>query len=688
MSSISSPSPGLPAALERHIAGDLVAAEAGYRQLLSREPRNGNAWNLLGVLLHQTARSAEAAAALQQATELLPGFADAHSNRAMVALDIGDLDVAGSAIERALQLAPAHPVATRLAIGWHRAHGSRCFAAGDFAGALAEFSQARQIASTSGHPDSAELLLDLANTLRRLAKTDEALPLYRGACALATSPASRARCQLALAAVLRENGQWIDALAHFRLAATHDAESADAWQGAGVVLMEIGRVDEALPCLRRAVDLAPGQAGFHSALLGALNYVEVPDAAAHFAAHLEWAARHAAHPPSQVLPERGDRSPPWRIGLLSADLREHPVARFIESWLPEMASRPFEFFVYSDVAVEDETSRRLQRRVAGWKPVRGLDDATLAQSIADDRLDLLIELSGHTAPNRLPVLAAKPVPIIWSWIGYPATTGLQQVDGRLTDSLADPPGSESCHTERLIRLPNCFLCYAPPPEVRQRSPAATDPSGEAFVFGSFNNLAKLTPRVVAVWSAILLAVPASRLRLKSFVLADSQVATEVRARFAAHGVRAERLQLSGFVTSVAGHFAQYDELDLALDPFPYNGTTTTCDALWMGVPVLVRRGCRHAGRVGVSLLTAALGIEARQWIADDDADYVRRAVDLAAAGRRTSEQRQEWRRRVEASTLMNNVRFAVQFEAVLIENLAVEKRSTVMTGAGRQIESK
>lgn len=653
-------------ALRRHIAGDLEAAESAYRERLAHCPDDGNAWNLIGVLLHQTGRGGEAGRALERAVALLPDFADAHSNRAMVALDLGDLATARLAVERALALAPGHRAATALALAWHRKWGAAALAAGDFLAALSRYEAALAV-----FPAAAELRLDLANTLRCLGRPVEALTHYRQAVEQAESPQLRARHAVALATVLRETGQWMAALETFRTAISADPGLADAWQGTGVLLLETGRAAEALPVLERSVALAPGHAGFHSTLLGALHYTPTPDDR-YFPAHLAWAERHAPAGDTssrrrQVIPQRPKAR--WRVGLLSADLRTHPVARFLESWLPHVAGGTIEYRAYSDAAVEDETSRRLSTYFDAWVNVRQLSDRALAERLASDELDLLIELSGHTAPNRLPALAARPVDRIWSWLGYPGTTGMTQVDVRLSDALADPPGSAVVCSERLVRFSGCFLCYAPPAEVVNRLPGAGCAPGERFVFGSFNNLAKLSEPVIASWSRILAATPDSCLKIKSFVLSDPAVADDVRRRFADHGIAASRLELSGFVNDQAAHFALYDEIDLALDPFPYNGTTTTCDALWMGVPVLVLMGSRHAGRVGVSLLHAALGGQAADWVAASTDDYERKAIAVAAAGRRDSAQRLALRRQVAASALLDGRRFASQITAILLENL-------------------
>jgi predicted O-linked N-acetylglucosamine transferase (SPINDLY family) len=673
--SSTSPEAALKTALQYHVAGDLARAETDYRRILAATPGNGNAWNLLGVLLHQTGRLPEATEALSRATQLLPVFADAHSNRAMVAIDAGDFETARQALDRALSINSAHRSANTLAVRLLHARGKAHLAQGSgesCAKALDDFSAARR-----KDPTNLVYALAVANTLRRLGRLQEALPAYRQAVALAPGQSG---ARVALATALREAGQWAEALDVFRDANSLDPSgkhAADASQGVGVVLMEIGRVEEALPYLQQAVELtfaqrAPTAASFHSTYLGALSYCNAIAAETILTAHREWSTRHAKC--DSNIPEHREtpsRHAPWRIGFLSADLRDHPVACFLSSWLPHMTGRPYELLAYSDTAIEDATSKSLSDGFSHWRRVRDLSDAQLAEHIAADDLDLLIDLSGHTAPNRLPALATKPARRMWHWIGYPATTGMAQFDGRVTDQLADPIAeTDGLHTERLIRMPGCFLCYAPPPEVMKLLPGTQAATARnirrenGFVFGSFNNLSKLTDRVIAVWASILTSVPDSRLLLKSRVLDDARVADDVRQRFAERGIAPSRMELRGFSISVVDHFRDYDTLDLALDPFPYNGTTTTCDALWMGVPVLTLRGSRHAGRVGASLIAAALGDKGSAWVADDESDYIARAVAAAGQGKRTCNDRMSLRAEVEASPLLDGAAYAAKLDKV------------------------
>ncbi|MDI1250401.1 MAG: tetratricopeptide repeat protein, partial [Lacunisphaera sp.] len=388
-----------------------------------------------------------------------------------------------------------------------------------------------------------------------------------------------------------------------------------------------GRLPEAIVHYRAAIARRPDPYT-HSNLLFALNFVSGIPPAEILDEHRRWHEVHAAPltPPPASPPVR----PPGhrlRVGYISPDFAHHAVAYFIEPVLAAHDRTRVEVFCYASVAAPDRFTTRLQALAEHWRDIARLDDEAAAAVVRADDLDLLIDLAGHTARHRLLVLARRPAPVQAIWIGYPNTTGLDAVDYRLTDAQSDPPGrTEAFYSERLVRLPANFSCYRPDedaPPVNDLPAAA----GAGVTFASFNQFAKVTPGVIALWARVLLAVPGSRLLLKSRGLGDPGVAQRVHEAFARAGVAPERIALNGERLSVAAHLGLYHGVDVALDPFPYNGTTTTCEALWMGVPVITLAGDTHVARVGASLLTHA-GLA--DWIAATPDDYVARAV--AAAG--------------------------------------------------------
>jgi predicted O-linked N-acetylglucosamine transferase (SPINDLY family) len=353
-----------------------------------------------------------------------------------------------------------------------------------------------------------------------------------------------------------------------------------------------------------------------------------------------------------------DLERPLRVGYVSADFCAHPVGYFI---LPVLAAHDrarVAVHCFSGRLVEDDVSARLRGHAAAWRSTVGVDDAALAAQIRADGIDILVDLGGHTAGNRLGAFARKPAPIQVTWLGYPATTGLRAIDYRLSDAFADPADADRQSVEALVRLPGGFHCYVPADAAPDVAPAPARAQG-VVTFGSFNNLSKVNARVIAAWGRVLAAVAGSRLLVKARPLADPDTRARYQALFAQAGVAPERVSLIATATSWRDHMAQYGQVDIALDTFPYNGTTTTCDALWMGVPVITLRGDRHAGRVGVSLLSH-VGLP--ELIADTLDDYVAKAAALAGDLDRLAALRTGLRPRLVAAPIGDPQRFTRALE--------------------------
>ncbi len=421
------------------------------------------------------------------------------------------------------------------------------------------------------------------------------------------------------------------------------------------VLKAQGKMREANNHFRGALALNPAMPGAHSDMLLALNY-DPPDPEFVFTEHLEWGKRHAYAGPV-VYQHRQSRDPErtLRIGYLSPDLHHHAVTFFFEPLLTEHDRSRFFPVCYSARQKSDHVTMRLRPLSALWRDVFAMNDEQLASQINADQIDILVDLAGHMGENRLPVFSRKPAPIQISWLGYPNTTGLTTMDYRLTDAIADPPGlTDRYYTERLIRLPRGFLCYRPSESAPAVGPLPAATSG-AITFGSFNNLSKITSGTVELWCAILQRVPNSRLVLKNASFTDMPTRQPYYRAFEKHGIGRERLDFRGLHLELTDHQSVYNEIDIALDPFPYNGATTTCEALWMGVPVIALAGEWHAGRVGASILTQ---VELTELIASDSDDYVRIAVELAHDRERLLELRRRLRLLMTASPLCDSKSFA------------------------------
>jgi len=506
---------------------------------------------------------------------------------------------------------------------------------------------------------SAAAHCNLGTALAGLGQYDDAVASFHRALAIAPEHVD---AEANLGATLRDQGRLGAAAAAFERAIARDPRHADALANLAGARAEQGRAAEAIALYRRALAADPRRADAHSGLLLALHYDDCIDADALHAEHRRWAACHVAsvaaftdHPDNRPQPERR-----LRLGYVSPNLRAHSVAYFIEPVLAAHDRRGFEVFAYADVARPDAITQRLRGLVDVWRDLGGHDDDAVAAQVRADRIDILVDLAGHTGGHRLGVFARRPAPLAISYLGYPDTTGLGAIDYRLSDARADPPGiaDRRCR-ETLIRLDGGFLCYRPPEDAPGVAPLPALARG-TVTFGSFNNLAKLSPTTLKLWSAVLDAVPGSRLMLKARALGDAETRDRVAKLFAERGIAADRLDLYGQATSVAAHLALYREIDIGLDPAPYNGATTTCEALWMGVPVITLAGDRHAGRVGASLL-GGLGLD--DMIAPSPDAYVATAAKYAADRDRLAGLRATLRTRVLRGPLTDAKGFTQGLEA-------------------------
>lgn len=359
------------------------------------------------------------------------------------------------------------------------------------------------------------------------------------------------------------------------------------------------------------------------------------------------------------------------MGVVSGDLRDHSVGHFFESVVKALDPKRIELIGYPTHHEVSALTLRIKPCFAAWKPLVGLNDAAAAKLIHDDGIHVLLDLSGHTAYNRLPVFAWKPAPVQASWLGYCATTGVAEIDYYIADSWTLPESQERYFSEKIWRLPESYLCFAEPAESGPVSPLPALGNGY-LTFGSFNNLTKMTDDVVELWAALLRAIPGSRLLLKAKQLKEAAVAERVRERYAAHGIDAGRLQLEGPIAGRGGHLATYERIDIGLDPFPYNGVTTTMEALWMGVPVLSLSGERFLARQGVGILTNA-GLS--DWVAADGAALIARAQAWSQDLAGLAALRAGLRERLKASALLDAPRFARHVENAFFEMWELVRRN-------------
>ena len=649
--------------------GDFAQAEQRYRQLLREHPDNTEVWCRLGHVCEALGHHDEALACYAKAAQLQPNFAQAWCDLGRSLHRVGRREDAGASWERAASLQPDDPAPPNEL-------GLLLMELGRPAEAAARFAQVLRL-----RPDSAAIHSNLGLALLNFGKAQEAMLNLEQALHLQPDvPETHNNLGLALLNL----GRAEEAIANFRQALQLRPDWADARTNLGLAFAAKGLADEAEDCYERAVQIQPDHVGAlvnlgnvcmgqgrlaqavasyrkalnarpddaktHSNLLLAMQYqaeadpLKILDEARRYA---QWhGAPLAGTIKPHAAPPSGERR--LRLGYVSADFREHAAAYFLEPILLHHDRQSFEVFCYADVPRPDGVTQRLQRYADQWRSLVGLSDSQAADIVRGDGINLLIDLSGHTGGNRLLMFARKPAPIQISYLGYLGTTGLPTIDYYLTDADSDPPGkADAYYLERLVRLPQCAFCYqpGPSPQVNAELPAAE--SGDV-TFGCLNSAAKLSDQVLILWSQILAAVPGSRILLRS--AAGRGAEDRLLHALANHGISPQRLGLLGQTETRFDYLKLFQAVDLCLDPFPYNGVTTTCDSLWMGVPVVSLAGQMGPSRQGVRFLRAVgLG----ELIAETPQDYVRMATELARDLPRLAGLRSGLRERMSRSPLMD-----------------------------------
>jgi predicted O-linked N-acetylglucosamine transferase (SPINDLY family) len=585
----------------------LAEAEDTCRQALQIDPRHASSLYLMATIMSEAGRPAESLGFLDQALALGPNVAEAHGNRGIALMTLGRLDEAEQALRRAIELDP------KRAEPWY-ALGNLKAQQKQQAAAFEAFLQAVQI-----DPRDARSWANMGIALQQMGKLDDALAAY-----------DRARSLLPNEAMIYYN--------------------------TGIALHGQGRVLDAMSFNMRALELDPHYVLAHSNLLLDMLYVPGSSAAELLEAHRAWDHAHVpVDRPKRMEASGEDPERRLRIGYVSGDFRQHPVGWLLANVLPAHDRSQVDVFCYCNEATADDVTARLQESADHWRDIVGQSDQQVAAQVRKDGIDILVDLSGHTSHNRLLTFAKAPAPVQVSWIGYPSTTGLAAMDYLVMDAATVPPGSEAWCSEAVVRLPHGRFCYAAPLDA---PPVAERPQGPV-TFGSFNHLAKVSEDVVRVWARVLHAVPGSRLVLKWKSLDEPPVRELLAAGFAAQGIDADRLELRG-PSSHADMLAEYADIDIALDPFPYTGGITSAEALWMGVPVVTWPQDRIASRQTLAFLTE-LGLT--DLAAETEEDYVRIAAALAGDVERRGDLRRTLRPRMQASPMTDGARFTPGLEA-------------------------
>ena len=667
-------------AVDHHRAGRREQAEALCRQILQSEPRHGHALHLHGVIAHQAGRNEQAAALIAQAIAVLPESASFYSNLGVVLVAQGKLDEAVAAYGWAIALRPDLPdahnnlgntlrergdldaaiehfrTALSLRPGFAEAHNN-------LAGALAakrEFDAAVDACREAIRlrPALSEAYHNLGGALQGLGRWEEAIEAYRAALALRPD---YVEVYNNLGHALRERGSLDESIQAYRKALSLRPDSAEVHNNLANVLRDTAQLDEALAEYRRSLELRVDP-GVVSNLLYAFHFHPEYDSKRLSDEHARWAGIYEPKELPQIEGERKGLCSACddagvagrtrlRVGYVSPYFAEHPIGRFMLPLMSRHDHEAFEIFCYSDNPKADAITEQIRACAEVWRSTIGLSDDQLAAMIRNDRIDILVDLTMHIKGNRLGAFARKAAPIQVTYLAYCGTTGLRTMGYRLTDPYLDPPGSdESCYSEQSVRLPHSYWCYSVPAGAPEVGPPPHLRTG-LVTFGCLNNYAKVSPGALKTWCEVLRQVPQSQLVLHS---RPGSHRDRAATQLASEGIDPRRLRFVGMMP-LRQYFEHYLQIDIALDPFPYPGGTTTCDALWMGVPVVSLAGATAVSRGGLSILS---NVGLPQLVAHTPQQYVHIAVELANDTARLVELRATLRERMKSSKLMDAGRFA------------------------------
>lgn len=632
-------------AVARHRAGRLDEAETLYRQVLAAQADHAEAWHHLGIIATQAGRPELAIAMIGRALELNPLDPVSHSNLGNAQIKLGDSEAAISSYRRALKLHPQFAEASNNLGNALREQG-RCEEAVD------AYSNALAI-----KPDYAEANYNLGNLFREQGRFEEAIAAYRRALELRPGDA---KVLNNLGGVLAENDHLDEALAIFEQCLQLQPDSAETQNNLGNALKSQGRIEKALAAYRRACDLRADHAGMHSNLIYALQFRATEDRSVIEAEQKEWNLKFSRPVTPSMVTYANSRDPdrPLRVGYVSPEFWDHVTGRYLAPLLESHDHRNYQVLCYSGATRQDRRTEQFQRNADEWRNIVGVDDETAAKWIRQDRVDILVDLTQHLAGNRLPVFARRPAPIQISFAGYPESAGLEAIPYRITDRYLDVEAESRVEPEiaEQVFLVDSFWCYDPSDINLEVSDPPLFKNGH-ITFGCLNNFCKVNDQGLALWAEVLSSVEGSRLVLLSPSGSHRQ---KTESLFEKAGVERSRIRFVAPRPRRA-YFELYHEIDIALDPFPCQGHTTTMDAMWMGVPMASLIGRCPIGRAGLSLLS---NLDMNECAAFSPEDYVSIASSLAVNPMRLAEWRRTLRSRMQASLLRDAQGFARNIETV------------------------
>ena len=676
----------LQSALGFHQSGNFSQAKQLYQQIVKVNPSHALATHYLGAIEHQEGNSSKAEQLIRKSIKLDPTMFQAYNNLGVILLELDKPDQAISNYLKLIKLKPNYADA-------HCNLGAVYDAQKEYGKAIDSLKNAIKL-----NPNYVNAYNTLGVIYRKLDKLDDSISCLSKVIKLEPN---FAEAHNNLANALFDKRNYKAAISSYQSAIEYKPNYAEAYSNLGRSYKKAEQFEKAVKPFEQALALQPQNTTFltnfaflyHDICMSEravefykkiiqidpnevgnliqMNCFSEFDQAELYQSHLDWGNDLISKLPSPQIKHKKlstSQTGPIRIGYVSPDFREHSVSYFFEPLIANHDKEKFEIYCYYNNTESDHVTQKIQSHCDHWRPIYTLEDAEVVKKIKKDKIDILVDLSGHTDKNRLPVFAYKPAPIQVSWLGYPNTTGLRTIDYRITDEQCDPESENgSFHCEKLIRLPHGFLCFKGDESIKyeENPPVLTN---NYITFGSFNNFTKVTVEVLELWSKILLAIPTSRLLMKASQLANDMTKQNVISILNSKGVQTERVTLLGRVNSYDEHLKLYSKVDIALDPFPYNGTTTTIEALWMGVPTLTYKGVHHISRVGTSIMCRA-GLD--NFVASDKTDFLNKAIILSSDTQYLNNLRSSIRERMVQSDLCNAKQFTQDMEhcfANMIDN--------------------
>lgn len=695
-------------ALQFQQSGNLGQAKTIYCQILEREPENPNAWHLLGMTLFAAGQPAEAIDCLQNANTIVPNHPDVLANLGVVYRGAGELDLARGVLEQAVMINPnSLAAATNL--------GTVLMELSEFDAASEQFLRVLELDPTYDNaamnlgnvwqqqrrlndaeslyreilerkpndsvvlnnlgetlrsqgrwadaaevlkqslllvPNAVETQINLGRTIMNLGQNEEAQTLFAN---LVSQNPGLAKPYHYLGKTFFDAGDMAKAVANIEQSIMLDPADSYALSSLGFTYLEMGRSEEAATCFRTALEKSPGMSEAHGCLLFVMSGDAEMCQQTLFEEHVRWGKLHGNVEPAGLHTNDRQTNRRLRIGYVSPDFRQHAVASFFRPVLEMHDPELVETFCYSETAVADEMTARIKNLTNHWRPTKGLSDTQVAHQIFDDKIDILVDLAGHTSGNRLRAFASRPAPVQVTWLGYPNTTGLEAIDYRLTCETQNPSGEPSYHTEQLVRMPRGSFCFSTPnltPEIRP-SPAIKN---GYITFGSLHRPFKISEPVRDLWADVLKATPNSKLLVFNTRFTD-ETTTKLFDDLAQRGIARDRVEIRNEITGET-YLNVYNEIDIALDVFPWSGGTTTAEALWMGVSVIALYGDRRSARSTAAILKIS-GLE--QLIAQSPQQYIELASELALDVERLAQSRTGLRETMR-QTLFNAKRFTQDLE--------------------------